>query len=117
MCTLEKTTIIPDGNPNDVLGQPILKMVVLRENEPLAKIANDLALYPPNIDRQVLWFTDPSEDELRDLFGNFDENINSIVAFSLSTTNIIADYIIQGEIIDHVRVEHSYTLAGLPDFN
>jgi|FLOH01.1.fsa_nt_gi hypothetical protein len=117
MCILEKTTIVPDGNPNEILELPILKMVVLRVNEQLVQIANDLALYPPIIDRHVLWFTDPVENELADLFGNFDEDFNNILAFSMSTSNMIADYITQGEIIDIVRVEHSYTLAGLEEFN
>ena len=117
MRTLEKTTIIPNGNAIDVLGQPILKIVVLGDDEPLAQIANELAYYPPFIDRQVLWFKYPIEDELRGLFGNFDEDFDNIKGFSLSTKNVIADYITQGEIADPVRVELSYTRAGLPEFN
>ena len=125
MCTLEKTTIIPTGDPREILSKQILKMVVLVDNEQLVQFANDMALYPPQVDRHVLWFTEPNENELIELIKEFDPEFerefnigfDSILAFSLSTTNKIADYITSDEVIDLVRIGYSYTKAGLPEYN
>ncbi len=117
MHSLEKTTIIPDGNFNEILELPILKMVIIVNNPELVEIANDLSLYPPNIERHVLWFKDTSEDEIKEIFNDINEDYNDIQAFSVSTTNKVADYILSHEIIDMVRVDHSFTIAGKPEFN
>ncbi len=117
MSPLTKTTIVPTGNPNDVLNRSILKMIILHETGDIVQIADDLAKYPPNIERHVIWFKDPNENEIRELFGDLDSNFNEIAAFSLSTTNVIADYILRNEEIGFARVDEAFTNAGKIEFN
>ena len=118
MSEIRKTIIVPGGNARDVVGKPILKMVVLGNNEQVAKSASRLALYPPtNTDRYVLWFKNPSHSELKQLFENLDEDISNVVAFSVSTKDVVVDYIRTGETIDNVRLDHAYTKAGLREYN
>jgi hypothetical protein len=117
MSPLKKTTIVPDGNPKEVLNKKILKMIVLRDNTKLAEFANELAIYPPNIERWVIWFKNPDENEIVKLFGNLDKDFNKIAGFSLSAKNEIANYILVNELIDILRVEEAYTDAGLPNYN
>lgn len=117
MKELEKTTIVPDEDPKNILKEPILKMIVLGNNKPLAVMANELAFYPPIKDRRVIWYKHFTEDEIRRLFDDLTGDFNTILAFSLSTKNLVADYIRQGDIVDEVRMEEVYTNAGLPEFN
>ncbi len=117
MYALEKTTIIPDGDYNEILDLPILKLVVIDDNPEITRIANNLAIYPPNIDRHVLWFKESSEDELNEIFNGLDEDYNNIIAFSVSTINKIADYILYDDTIDMVRVDQAFTEAGKPEYN
>ena len=117
MSQLDKTLIIPEDDPNTVVGQPILKMVILGNNQHLAQIANDLALDPPVVDRRVLWFKDPDMAALRHLFKSLADDLGDVLAFSVSTKDLVADYIRKGEQLDYIRVDQSYTRAGLPEYN
>ena len=117
MSDLDKTTIIPDGNPNDVLDYPILKMVVLGDNLKLAQIANRFAHENPIVDRKVLWFKEPSTANLKQFFPKLEDNLDDIQGFSVSTTNVIAYYIRKGETVNNVRVDRAYNKAGLPENN
>ena len=118
MNELKKTIIIPGGDANEVVGKPILKMVVLGDNEEVAIIANRLAKYPPTaVDRHVIWYKNPSHAELKNLFSNIDDNIDGVVAFAVSTKDLVAEYVRSGETLDNVRLDQAYTKAGLSEYN
>jgi hypothetical protein len=118
MANFNKTIQIPPASAETVIGKPIIKMVVLGNYPDVVEKANNLALEPPTeVDRWVLWFKQPNESELNVLFPNLPDDISSIVAFSLSTQNRVADTITTQEEADYVRIDQAYTKAGLPGFN
>jgi hypothetical protein len=108
---LTKTITVPPGNPEPTLHLPIIKMVVVVNDENIAQTADDLAQMPPIIDRQVVWFPNGLPANFQAEFGVPD--LATAVAFSLSPENNIGDVIRQGEIVDDVRMEQAYTSAGL----
>lgn len=129
MSELKKTIIIPDddatnaeGKPklkiSDVVGKPILKMVVLGDSEEVATFASHLAEEPPTaVDRHVIWYKEPDHSALKLLFKNLDDNIEGVLAFAVSTKDIVADYVRAGEKIGYTRIDLAYSRAGLSEFN
>lgn len=118
MAPFEKTVTHPDQDPDDILNQPVLKMVVLVDDLDLVDIANNLALDPPiSVDRWVVWFKDPDDDDMRRRIPDLPPELKEIQAFSLSPMNKVSDIIYRKEKVDYVRVEHAYTKAGLPENN
>ena len=108
---LTKTTIAPPTNPDPVLSLPCIKMVVIVNDAALAQLADDLAQLPPIVDRQVIWFQSGLPAAYQATFNI--TNLPTAVAFSLKTDNTIADVIRVGESVDAVRMDSSYTNAGL----
>lgn len=118
MPTLQKTIIVPTADPSTVLDQKILKMVVVVNDSALVEMANNLALKPPTaIDRYVIWYKTPDFSELKKQYPALPEDLTQVKAFSLSTKNKVADIITANETIDYVRIDQSYTKAGLPEYN
>ncbi len=114
-----KTTTIPDGDLKDVIGKPILKMVVLGNHPKLLQYASEIADDVPedDVDRKILWFKNPSENKIKGIFPDFKGDFDKILAFSVSTTDTIADYIKVGDKIGYIRTSQSFMRAGKPEFN
>ena len=113
-----KTLIIPGDNPATTFDKSILKLVILGNHEQAVKDADNLARFPPtSTDRYVVWFKNPTETEIKQYIPEFEDPQDDVVAFSLSTKNKIADYITKDEKLDYVRLDHSFTKAGSPEFN
>jgi hypothetical protein len=113
---LQKTVIYPDQDPSGVIGQPILKFVVLGNHPDVVANADQLAQHPVIADRAVIWFK-ISPSNLGDSFIGLPANLGNVVAFSCSTLNRVADIINANEDVDLLRIMEAFTNAGLPDFN
>lgn len=107
---LTKTTAVPPGDADAVLNLPIIKMVVIVNDDVLAQLADDLAQMPPVVDRQVIWFPGGLPANYVAQFGI---DVAAVLAFSLSPANTVGDTINQGEPLDETRIDTAYTKAGL----
>jgi|GEM_PF-3299793 len=109
---LIKTTIVPPGDANAVLNQPIIKMIVIVNDPDLAQLADNLARNPPIVDRQVVWFPGGLPANFQATF-NID-HIDTALAFSLKIDNTVADIITTDDRpVDAVRMAIGYNNAGL----
>lgn len=118
MSELLKTIIVPTADPLAILDQKILKMVVISNDSALVEMANNLSLKPPTaIDRYVIWYKAPDFVELQKQFSSLPDDLTQVKAFSLSTKNKVADVIKADETADYVRIDQSFTKAGLPEYN
>jgi hypothetical protein len=105
----------PETEPK--FAEPVLKLVVLGNREPLATAADAMAQNPPtNVDRWVVWYKNPDMDALKAKFTELQDKEN-FKAFSLSTKNKVADIIKSEDLEDEVRVDEAFTKAGLKKFN
>ena len=109
---LTKTTIVPPGNADNVLNQPIIKLIVVMNDPNLAQLADDLAQNPPIVDRQVIWFQNGLPANFQAMFNI--NNLNTALAFSLKIDNTVADVIRDTDNpVDAVRMAIAYNNAGL----
>lgn len=114
---LTKTIIYPDNILEDKLKEKILKMVVLGDKQALVDTADYLAEEPPtNIDRCVIWYKQPNFNDLKTRYPEL-KNYPDFKAFSLSTTNKVADVLPDNDQEDNARIDAAYTKAGLPQYN
>lgn len=113
-----KTTIVPPSNPDSIFNTNSLKFVLVTNDQDLASMASNMALDTvANIERNVVWFTQPDWENLKQLFGGLPDEIDGVKAFVLSTKNKVADIITSNEIADYVRVGRAYATAGLEQYN
>ena len=118
MSDLDKTTIIPGGDAKEVLNKPILKIIVLVDNREIAQYANDAARRPPTpVDFQVIWFKNPNLSEIKNLIENIDDNLDDVIAFSISTKNRAAYYIRQGSRLSVPIFRNAFIKAGYAEHN
>lgn len=118
MTNLQRTIIVPGGNPETILSQKILKMIVIVDNDSFVEKADNLALdKPAGIERYVVWYLSPDFDQLKKAYPDLPDNLSGVVAFSLSTKNKVADTIKSNEQLSYSRIDSSFTKAGLPEFN
>jgi hypothetical protein len=108
---LQRTTIVPDGDPNPVFGEPILKLVVLGDRPDLVEIADKLSIDPPFIPRKVIWFKNGLPDALQAKFNVPD--LADVKAFSLSVTNSLGPSLMDNDIEDFAAVDNLFIQAGL----
>lgn len=111
-----KTTIVPGQDPSGVINSPILKMVVLGNYPDIVTKSDTLAQSPVIVDRKVIWYQQVPGN-LNDIFHGLPASYGNIKAFSVSTTNTVADKILLDETADNVRVMQAFNRAGLSKFN
>ncbi len=115
---LKKTIIYPGQDPESTIQLPALKLVIIADNNTLVTIADNLAQYPPtSVDRYVIWFKEPAGYNLHQRFPDLPADLSTVCAFSLSIKNKVADLILTSETLDYVRIDFSFTQAGLPKYN
>lgn len=115
---LQRTTIYPDQDPLPVMEEPILKLIVLSNDMEIVKNADNLAQSDPtSIGRWVIWMQQKDNDMLETLLNEVPNNVDEVVAFALSTVNLVADAILDSEEVDYLRLDEAFTKAGLPEFN
>lgn len=118
MPQLQKTTVVPPGNPTSVLNEKIIKMIVVTNDSEFVEKADNLAINAPTaIQRKVIWYKQPDWQQLKQMFAELPYNKVDIKAFSVSTKNKIADVITVNEQADYMRIDEAYTKAGLAEFN
>ena len=109
---LLKTTIVPPNDPQIILNNTTaLKMVLVVNNSYYSQMADNLSLHPPVADRQVIWFINGLPPSYVTQFNI--SNPRTVVAFSLSLNNTVADIIRNTETVDYPRLSLAYYNAGL----
>ncbi len=114
-----KNTIIGSKSlPAEILNTMSLKLVVLTPDSGFIDLADPIAQQNPmGIDRYVVWLKDPDAGALQNQLSGLEDNLEEVVAFSLSTTNKPAAYIRKGDLIDMPGIDYAFVVAGEPQYN
>jgi hypothetical protein len=99
------TTQVPPGSADAVLNLPnTIKMIVIGNDQELAKRADNRAKLPPLLVRKVVWFSNGLPPNLQNQFAI---QPNAVV-FVLDTNNVVRDTILAGEPTTNIRLEQAY---------
>ncbi len=114
---LTRTVINPPEDPAGILGKEALKLIVLGNREPLVEKADYIAgEMPLGVERYVVWYKEPSFDDLKEKFPELREHAD-FKAFALSTLNKVADVLDSDDREDYFRLDRAFTKASWPQYN
>lgn len=115
--TLVKTIVCEGVIPSDVLSRLCLKLIVLTDDEELVSLADTIAQQEPfGVDRIVVWIHNIDTSVIRDQIPDIDD-LDNIIAFSLSTINKVGMIITSSSIIDLVELDSAFIEAGKTEIN
>jgi nitrate reductase NapAB chaperone NapD len=113
----EKTIVCEGVIPLEVLTKQCLKLVILSDDENLVNLADTIAQQEPfGVDRIVVWIHNIDTTAITNQIPEIDD-IENILAFSLSTINKVGMVVTSSSTIDLVELDSAFIEAGKTDRN
>lgn len=118
MALSEKTIICDEFISEDIINDPILKLIVINDEEDFVELADMVAQQDPmGMDRRVIWIKNCDHQSVYDQIPDLSVELNNVKAFSLSTINKAARIIDIDDDINFIRIDEAYIEAGKPEYN
>lgn len=117
--TYSRKTIICNESINiEILNETSLKLVVLNNFNNFVEMADSVAQQTPmGFERRIVWVKNKDIEMLKNQFSELPDEIENIIAFSLSTINKVAFILNKGDTINSPRIDRAFIKAGKTKYN